>query len=103
MTDRTILFQTFDFDRAAGAYRRVAAQASNPAARFAFIVFVLILAIPVVLFVLFALLLAAAAYVVLSIAQRMRTAVRGLFSRTGKSIIARSDGRENVRVIERVE
>jgi len=103
MTDRPFTFQTFDFERASGAYRRVAAQATNPAARFALVVFILILAIPIILFVLLAAAAAFAAFAVLSLAQRVRAGIRGLFSREGGSIIPRTDGRENVRVIERVE
>jgi hypothetical protein len=103
MTDRMFSFQTLDFDRAAGAYRRVAAQASNPAARFALMVFVLILAIPIVLLVLLAAVLAAVTFMVLSLAQRVCASVRSLFSRTGGFITPRTDGRENVRVVERIE
>lgn len=103
MTDRTFSFQTIDFDRAAGVYRRVAAQSSNPAARLALMVFVLILTIPVILFVLFAAAVALAAFTILSLAQRVRSGIRGLFTRAGNSITPRSDGRENVRVIERVD
>jgi hypothetical protein len=103
MTDRTFSFQTFDFDRAAGAYRRVAAQASNPAARLALMVFVVILTIPIILFVLFAAVVAMTAFIVLSLAQRLRAGIRGLFARRGGTIMPRGDGRENVRVIEPVE
>jgi len=103
MTDRTFSFQTLDFDRASGAYRRVAARASNPAARLALMVFVVILTIPIILFVLFAALIAITAFIVLSLAQRVRVGIRGLFAGRGGAIMSRSDGRENVRVIEPVE
>ncbi len=104
MTDRPTTIPTFEFTRAAGAFRTMAAQSRNPAARFALVLFLLILAIPIVLFILFAATVAILAFAVLSLAQRLRDSIHRLFTRPGGAIITRaSDGRENVRVIERMD
>ena len=86
-----------------GSVWRLAASKPGWPLRIAFLTFLLVIGLPIILLALVAILLASAVFAVLALAhgtiERLRGRGRGRIR--GRGLLGRRDGRENVRVIQR--